>query len=74
MTLEDLEREIIKVTQQGGMARVPETTMLEAMECDEEQQRDEMDLWLPEFCKEHLLTPGQDKDMFGQVEHLFHHV
>ena len=73
MTLEDLEREIIKVTQQGGLARVPETTMPEAMECDEEQQQDEMNLWLPEFCREHLLTPGQDKDMFGQVEHLFHH-
>jgi len=73
MTVEDLEREIIKVTQQGGLARVSEETILEAMECEEEDRRAEMDAWLPEFCREHLLTPGQDKDMFGMTEHLFSH-
>ena len=39
MTVEDLEREIIKVTQQGGLARVSEETILEAMECEEEDRR-----------------------------------
>ncbi len=73
MTLEDLEREIIKVTQQGGLARVPEEFIVEAMDCEEERQRAEIEAWQTEFCREHLLTAGQDNDMFGQVEHLFHH-
>ena len=39
MILEDLEREILKVAGQGGIARVPEETVLESMEADDEDER-----------------------------------
>ena len=74
MTLEDLEREIMKVTQQGGMARVPEESVLEAMEAeDEEERRTEMAEWVESLCAECHLKTDQDKDMFGAVELLFFH-
>jgi len=74
MTLEDLEREIIKVTQQGGMARVPEETALEAMTADEEEgRREELAEWIKCVCEEYRLQTDQDKDMFGAVELLFFH-
>lgn len=74
MNLEDLEREIIKVTQQGGMARVPEETALEAMESeDEDSRRLELADWTKCVCEEYRLQLDQDKDMFGAVELLFFH-
>lgn len=74
MDLDDLEREIIKVTQQGGIARVPEATALEAMSSEEAaERRAEMDDWIQCICTENHLKHAQDKDMLGQVELLFFH-
>jgi hypothetical protein len=72
MSLDDLEREILKVTKQGGTARVCESTLLEAFE-EQGEGREEMDAWQAEFCREHFLVPDQDKDMFGDIERLYHH-
>ena len=74
MELEDLEREIIKVTKQGGIARVPEATVMESMDCpDEVQCREQMEEWLATLCSSYHLTRDHDKDMFGQEELLFAH-
>ncbi len=74
MNLEDLEREILKVTGQGGIARVSEETVLESMEAeDEAERREEMESWLAGMCEEYQLKRDQDKDMFGLVELLFFH-
>ena len=74
MVLEDLEREILKVAGQGGIARVPEETVLESMEADDEdERRAEMAAWREGMCEEYHLKHDQDKDMFGQVELLFFH-
>ncbi len=73
MSLEDLEREILKVTKQEGTARVPEETLLEAFEEQGEGQED-IAAWEADFCKEHFLRPDQDHDMFGAVERLYHHI
>jgi len=75
MNREDMEREILKVTQQGGMARVPETTVAEAMgnELSEEERETEVGYWTAEFCEEHNLITEQKKDIFGMVEVLFQH-
>ena len=74
MELEELEREIIKVTKQGGTARVPEETVMESMDCPEEIEcRKQMEDWLAELCVNYHLTRDQDKDMFGQVEFLLTH-
>lgn len=74
MELEDLEREIIKVTKQGGTARVPELTVMESMDCpDEVECRQQMESWIAGLCGEYHLTRDQDKDMFGQDELLFSH-
>ena len=74
MDLDDLEREISKVTQQGGVARVPEETALEAMEGDtDEERRASMAEWMQCMCQEHQLKTDQDKDMLGMTELLFFH-
>ena len=74
MDLDDLEREIIKVTQQGGIARVPEVTALEAMSSEEDgEQRSEMQEWIVVLCAENRLKHDHDKDMFGLMELLFFH-
>jgi len=74
MELEDLEREIIKVTKQGGTARVPEEMVMESMDCqDEPECRRLMDDWVSNLCEEYHLTRDQDKDMLGQCELLFTH-
>lgn len=74
MELEDLEREIIKVTKLGGTARVPEATVMESMGCQEETEcRTQMEGWLAELCLNYHLVRDQDKDMFGQVELLLTH-
>jgi hypothetical protein len=75
MELEDLEREIIKVTKQGGVARVPEEMVMESMDCpDETECRQQMEGWVTYLCAEYHLTRDQDKDMLGQTELLFAHV
>ena len=75
MELEDLEREIVKVTKQGGVARVPEATVMESMDCpDETECRQQMEGWIAGLCQDYHLTRDQDKDMFGQAELLFVHV
>ncbi len=75
MELDDLEREIIKVTKQGGTARVPEETIMESMDCpDEAECRQQMEGWISGLCAEYHLTRDQDKDMLGQTELLFTHV
>lgn len=75
MELEDLEREIIKVTKQGGVARVPEEMVMETMDCpDETECRQQMEGWISELCETYHLTRDQDKDMLGQTELLFSHV
>ncbi len=75
MELEDLEREIIKVTKQGGVARVPEEMVMETMDCpDETECRQQMEGWVAELCANYHLTRDQDKDMLGQTELLFSHV
>ena len=75
MELEDLEREIIKVTKQGGVARVPEEMVMESMDCpDEAECRQQMEGWISGLCAEYHLTRDQDKDMLGQTELLFTHV
>lgn len=74
MELEDLEREIIKVTKQGGVARVPEEMVMETMDCpDETECRQQMEGWAAELCATYHLTRDQDKDMLGQTELLFTH-
>ncbi len=74
MSVEDLEREILKVAGQGGIARVSEEMVLESMDAaDEEEGRAEMATWLTGMCEEYHLKHDQDKDMFGQVELLFFH-
>jgi hypothetical protein len=74
MDLDDLEREIIKVTKQGGIARVPEEMVMESMDCpDETECRQQMEGWVTGLCNEYHLIRDQDKDMFGQVELLFSH-
>ena len=74
MELEDLEREIIKVTKQGGVARVPEEMVMESMDCpDEPECRQQMEGWIATLCQEYHLTRDQDKDMLGQCELLFSH-
>jgi hypothetical protein len=75
MEIEDLEREIIKVTKQGGVARVPEEMVMESMDCpDETECRRLMDDWIACMCEEYHLTRDQDKDMLGQTELLFTHI
>ena len=75
MELDDLEREIIKVTKQGGVARVPEEMVMESMDCpDEAECRQQMEGWILNLCGEYHLTRDQDKDMLGQTELLFTHV
>ena len=75
MELDDLEREIIKVTKQGGVARVPEEMVMESMDCpDEAECRQQMEGWISGLCAEYHLTRDQDKDMLGQTELLFTHV
>ena len=72
MELEDLTREIVKVTKQGGIARVPETMVMESMDCpDELECRERMSEWIAGLCGEYHLTRDHDKDMFGQEELLF---
>ncbi len=72
MELETLVREIVKVTKQGGTARVPEATVMESMDCaDETECRQQMESWLADFCWEYHLHRDHDKDMFGQEELLF---
>ena len=74
MEIEDLEREIIKVTKQGGVARVPEEMVMESMDCpDEPECRQQMEGWISNLCAEYHLTRDQDKDMLGQTELLFAH-
>ena len=74
MELDDLEREIVKVTKQGGVARVPEATVMESMDCpDEAECRQQMETWLAGLCGEYHLTRDEDKDMFGQAELLLFH-
>lgn len=74
MELEDLEREIIKVIKQGGVARVPEELVMESMDCpDETECRQQMEGWITNLCEEYRLTRDQDKDMLGQTELLFTH-
>lgn len=74
MEIEDLEREIIKVTKQGGVARVPEEMVMESMDCpDETECRQQMEGWIAYLCEEYHLTRDQDKDMLGQTELLFTH-
>ena len=74
MDLDDLEREIIKVTKQGGIARVPEAMVLESMTSgDDDECKQEMEGWITGLCDEYHLARDQDKDMFGQVELLFSH-
>lgn len=74
MEIEELEREIIKVTKQGGTARVPEATVMESMDCpDEVKCRQQMEDWLAELCLNYQPARDQDKDMFGQVELLLTH-
>ncbi len=75
MEIEDLEREIIKVTKLGGTARVPEEMVMESMDCsDETECRRLMEDWIACMCEEYHLTRDQDKDMLGQTELLFIHV
>jgi hypothetical protein len=75
MEIEDLEREIIKVTKLGGTARVPEEMVMESMACDDETEcRRLMEDWVACMCEEYHLTRDQDKDMLGQTELLFTHV
>lgn len=74
MDLDDLEREISKVTQQGGIARVPEATALEAMAGEtHEERKAELADWVLCMCEEHHLKTDSDKDMLGLVELLFFH-
>ncbi len=74
MELDELEREIIKVTKLGGTARVPEATVMESMGCqDEAECRQQMEGWLAELCLNYHLARDQDKDMFGQAELLLTH-
>lgn len=75
MELDELEREIIKVTKLGGTARVPEATVMESMDCpDEAECRTQMEEWLAELCLNYHLSRDQDKDMFGQAELLLTHI
>ena len=75
MDLEDLTREIVKVTKQGGTARVPEAMVMESMDCpDEAECRAQMAEWISGLCAEYHLIRDHDKDMFGQEELLFSHV
>lgn len=74
MELDELEREIVKVTKQGGTARVPEATVMESMDCpDEAECRKQMEGWLADLCGNYHLARDQDKDMFGEVELLLTH-
>ena len=74
MSLDDLQREILKVTKLGGMARVPEEMILESMDCDDPAQcRQWMEEWISELCADYHLTRDQDKDMLGLTEMLFSH-
>ena len=76
MELEDLEREIIKVTKQGGTARVPEEMVMESMDCPDEVGVPAADgrAGSRACASEYHLTRDQDKDMLGQTELLFTHV
>ncbi len=74
MNLEDLQREILKVTKLGGMARVPEEMIMESMECDDPVAcRQMMEGWITDLCGEYHLERDQDKDMLGMTEMLFTH-
>lgn len=75
MNLDDLQREILKVTKLGGMARVPEEMIMESMECDDPVEcRQMMEGWIADLCGEYHLARDQDKDMLGQTEMLFTHL
>lgn len=75
MNLDDLQREILKVTKLGGVARVPEEMIMESMECDDPAAcRQMMEGWIGDLCGEYHLGRDQDKDMLGQTEMLFTHL
>ena len=75
MNLDDLQREILKVTKLGGMARVPEEMIMESMECDDPVSCQQMmEGWITDLCGEYHLARDQDKDMLGQTEMLFTHL